>query len=717
MAVSFRASAANATAGAPATTIAAFKPTGVVSTDVLIASVAVEGGAGVTITPPSGFTLVDRVDNGSALSLAVYVKTAGGSEPSTYTWTFGSARCAALEVRAYYNDGPPLRAWLSTHSGVATASGTSHATPAILTTSASAFVVASFAALGASSWTPPGGMTERDDVASSVGAADVCLSGADLVQVSRGSTGALTATLAAGALGCAHVLSVAQNGITQPAGAGGQINFEDDLQSATGLGYTAAEFSAAFPLYVVNLNNPTASYRFEVTMQNGDGVGSAKTTWVDTRAKFDWANGKTYLVNATGRSNRWTNWGVIYSAAAGKEPIGYDGIVATFGAATTISGNGDLGGCEFRNYQAGAAGPVFLLPTTVGCLMRVVDVDCYTGGTQAYGNANQPLQKLRRVTAAGFGAGNFGRIVQFNCLDADTIAVAFPSGSAKLSTGGQVVIKNPRFIGPSSQAELVLTGGGMLLNPEWSGDVVRATIASFETFIEFTGVVRAAGAAVAGALVQLYDKNNRLVVDARTDALGILEDYLMAPTVQQAPFGSPFTNAIAVEALEVVSGSNVLRYQGPWRLEVNGDGAIAGFPKVTQMLDASSQPAFGSDRQYRPLAFSIDLPAPAATAPVGYYQGDDVLPALTDAGASLLVTLGAGSTYGVLDERSVTFLEAGGASSTVGVERVVTIATGALPGLAPNVAIGVDGVTRYVAEVRQVAEGSMTEIVLADEVD
>src|SRR5439155_17267804 len=87
-----------------ANSIAANKPAGTLASDVMIAHLGVRGGTGVTdgsITVPAGWTRIDRIDNGTTLSLLVYWKTNAGAETS-YSWSWtGTAQKAALNIAAY----------------------------------------------------------------------------------------------------------------------------------------------------------------------------------------------------------------------------------------------------------------------------------------------------------------------------------------------------------------------------------------------------------------------------------------------------------------------------------------------------------------------------------------------------------------------------------------------------------------------------------------
>jgi hypothetical protein len=62
------------------------KPAGTAAGHVLVAIVAAIG-ASVTFTPPSGWTLIGSETTNTNINLSAYVKVAGGSEPSNYTWT------------------------------------------------------------------------------------------------------------------------------------------------------------------------------------------------------------------------------------------------------------------------------------------------------------------------------------------------------------------------------------------------------------------------------------------------------------------------------------------------------------------------------------------------------------------------------------------------------------------------------------------------------
>lgn len=83
------------------------KPAGVQSGDFMIASVGIYG-SGLTVTAPSGWTVVDFIDDGDGTSkLAILTRVAGGSDPASWsgTYTYGTTTAAYSSVNcvAYRN--------------------------------------------------------------------------------------------------------------------------------------------------------------------------------------------------------------------------------------------------------------------------------------------------------------------------------------------------------------------------------------------------------------------------------------------------------------------------------------------------------------------------------------------------------------------------------------------------------------------------------------
>ena len=126
---------AASSAGAASGTLTINKPTGTVQDDVMIASIGVRPNT-ATITPPSGWTLVRRINNtnATASSLAVYSRVAGASEPASYAWTFDTSAGSAGGIQTF--SGVDTTNPIDVENGQNTASGLTHATPDVTTTEA-----------------------------------------------------------------------------------------------------------------------------------------------------------------------------------------------------------------------------------------------------------------------------------------------------------------------------------------------------------------------------------------------------------------------------------------------------------------------------------------------------------------------------------------------------------------------------------------------------
>ncbi len=77
------------------------RPDFVAVDDLLLATIAVNGGSAGLVTPPSGWNLVLRTDNDTNVSALSYWKIAGASEPGNYTWTISPQTHAAGGITSY----------------------------------------------------------------------------------------------------------------------------------------------------------------------------------------------------------------------------------------------------------------------------------------------------------------------------------------------------------------------------------------------------------------------------------------------------------------------------------------------------------------------------------------------------------------------------------------------------------------------------------------
>lgn len=189
------------------------RPAGVQSGDLLIAQIAIRGDAAVSITPPAGWTLLRRdtaVGGSPPLSVALYTKTAGSSEPGNYTWTFAGKRRAVGIIAAYRG-----ASGIDAHGGQATNTASSLITaPSVTATVAGDRLLAFFAqAHGKAKLTEPAGMSRRERRQSGGDEDGVSALAADQTLAAAGPTGPRTAGSNRSAIGVGQLVAL------MPAGA------------------------------------------------------------------------------------------------------------------------------------------------------------------------------------------------------------------------------------------------------------------------------------------------------------------------------------------------------------------------------------------------------------------------------------------------------------------------------------------------------------------
>lgn len=182
-------------------TLTISKPTGVVSGDVLVAVIEVNNPSNVPATP-AGWTLLDSGSTGP--SSATYYKVAGGSEPSSYSWTVANL---AAGVIAAYTGCDPVNP-VNVH-GALNRTTASPLTATSITTTAPCKIIFVAGIGGTPTITTPTGFTARGTAA---GAADSAFL-ADMDQGATGATGNVTAAIGSTNNGYASLIAL------KPAGA------------------------------------------------------------------------------------------------------------------------------------------------------------------------------------------------------------------------------------------------------------------------------------------------------------------------------------------------------------------------------------------------------------------------------------------------------------------------------------------------------------------
>ncbi|MGH3060334.1 MAG: Ig-like domain-containing protein, partial [Gaiellaceae bacterium] len=160
-------------------------PAGVQQNDLLVAFYAIGGNR--TIVTPAGWTAIGGGNNGTQVETAAFYRIAGGSEPSSYTFTWtGGNEPAAGGMVAYY--GVKGTDPLDLFGAVQTANSGTVTAPSITTTAADDLVLAFFGSATNSTYSLATGMNERFEsrLAGASSAAD------DMLQAAAGVTGAKT---------------------------------------------------------------------------------------------------------------------------------------------------------------------------------------------------------------------------------------------------------------------------------------------------------------------------------------------------------------------------------------------------------------------------------------------------------------------------------------------------------------------------------------------
>ena len=199
------------------TSISLTKPSGTAQNDLLVAQITVTGGSSVTITAPSGWNLVSRVNNGTTVGQAVYWKVAAATESTNYSFTInfgGAATRAAGGILRY--TGVDVTHPIAT-SSVNNGSGTT-LTATGVTAPANSTTVALLGAGNGVTLSTPAGMTSRTYI--SAGASGPAGGASDMA--ASGATGDLTSTAGATTPWVAQLVALNPRTLTVTATADGK---------------------------------------------------------------------------------------------------------------------------------------------------------------------------------------------------------------------------------------------------------------------------------------------------------------------------------------------------------------------------------------------------------------------------------------------------------------------------------------------------------------
>ncbi len=185
------------------------KPSGTIAGDVMIAAITTTPSS-IPISPPSGWILIQSQQQTSNASSVVsaYYHVAGSGEPASYTWFLANSHSGAVGGILSYS-GVDTAAPIDVSAKAATIRSINHSAPSVTTTLSGDMLVTVHEYTSARTWTPPVGMTERIDIASTGNSnAGISLEMNELLLGVASATGAKTAK-AAGSSDSGATISIA----------------------------------------------------------------------------------------------------------------------------------------------------------------------------------------------------------------------------------------------------------------------------------------------------------------------------------------------------------------------------------------------------------------------------------------------------------------------------------------------------------------------------
>jgi RHS repeat-associated protein len=208
-----RGTGASNTGNAAASSVVVPKPAGTQPGDVLVAQIAWTATAGVpSVTAPTGWTLVNNTPNTLSTD-SIYWHVAGGSEPTSYTFTFSAPTEGSGAMVAYTGADQvnPIDAAMAATDSTTT----THTAPGVTTTGPNDTLLVTISAAGSTTVTPASGMTERWEQATTAATGNVTAEGADQTVAAAGSTGTRTVTTAQAASTVLHTIAIRPQAMSQ----------------------------------------------------------------------------------------------------------------------------------------------------------------------------------------------------------------------------------------------------------------------------------------------------------------------------------------------------------------------------------------------------------------------------------------------------------------------------------------------------------------------
>jgi hypothetical protein len=322
------------------------RPAGTVAGQVMVAQL-VSNDDDPGFTAPAGWTLVSDRSITNALRQAVYLKVAGSSESTLYTWKLSTSTFRRIAGGITTYSGVDLTTPIeAAGTSVNSTASTTVTAPSITTTVPGALLVHLAAINAEGTLSPPAGMTERWEATSpsSADSRDALASASDTTQAAAGATGATAATASLPGPSIGTVVALRPAGPPPP-----PPPPDTDPPTTTITGGPTGTVTTSSASFTFTSGDPTAT--FECSL---DGASFAACS--SPRDYTGLSNGPhTFAVRAVDPSNNvdatpdTRTWTV-------NAPPPTDAVLVGAG---DIAGCGQTGDTATANLLAGIAGTVF----------------------------------------------------------------------------------------------------------------------------------------------------------------------------------------------------------------------------------------------------------------------------------------------------------------------------------------------------------------------
>lgn len=503
----------------------------------------------------------------------------------------------------------------------------------------------------------------------------------------------------------------------QQSGNGATLTFEDGANGeAGGDGYTpddlvtqvvAKGFKAADGVTptIEKKAGAASTYLCHNTVQNGDGSGTAATAFKMLNGEimaFD--AGKGYDVSTVGLTGRSLEMGSRL-AVAGADPIGYGGGAMILGKTTTLRGIVKVRGARLVTKGSNIA--LQILPGFIGSGSEILDSYLEATGNMGLGSGTGEVDAFNN-TLVGLGGTTAAVITQVNVRNGRGNNMYGITVGRIITANSAMKLRGVTFAGAPTgtdqRAIRIVQAGVVFVDATYPRGFTTFTddSAGIEDWLSFwiQATFGVNADPVEGIAVEVSDRFGATLIDVDTDAMGTISFGALDPTTEGAL-------KVRLTALGVET-----RFD-PIRIRMNHKRAIdARFPaKDFEIGWPSEQIHTDGTRQFYPVRMVVPMEVPVATAPLVGAFGTAAIQTMIRRAGGQQVSVAGVVTMGLFERRTIGVVVGG--APLLASEDHVTIETGSLPAAAIGVLLDTGGETYYIAEMKAVGDGALTDVTLA----